>query len=333
MICTDTYTTSQLESGIMLSFKPPVRIGCDNTNTDNTNIEFATDINPAEEYFYYFDYVRIFPDKPAPTIEFTPASGSYTMRGNKSFSPKIFVKIKTTHSSQIQVLFRMTIKDRYNKILYIDYILIATKSVESFTLNASILNSTNPSNIGPNGGSIIQIADTDLGVNRGGLLGDSTSFNAGNLTLIRAGMEIDGPGIPENLKPIYIKGLIFGTSNQFELTTLIPWNNTDTSPREGLYTFTKNQSCIPPEVIEEREKVGNYIVLNKNNNWKYIFQNRVIAIFYREDQDDEDITIFLPVKNSSLLPNREDSSEIALAPITKIAGRVMGDTQCITEIT
>ena len=361
MICTDTYTATQLAEGIMLTFDPPVRLACGTgdaqtdsgsdantggddatggdadagTDANTTAPVFDTEIDPALDYFYYFDYVRSTPDRPVPEIAFTPPSASYTMRGNKSFSPKIFVSIKTTHASQIQVLFRLTIKDRYNKTLYTDYKMITTKSEESITMNATILNSNNIGNLGPSGNSIIEIQDTNLGINRGGLAaGDENSFSSQSLTLIKPGMEVDGPGIPEDIKPVYIKGIIFGTNNQFELSVLIPTiGDEETNPRQGLYTFTRDQACLPPEVIEERELVGNYIILDKTNSWKYIFQDRVIASFYREDQEDEDIVIFLPVKNASLLPNKQEPSDIALAPITKIAGRVIGDTQCIAEIT
>lgn len=329
MICTDIYTSEQLSDGIILSFPIPGTNPCNQSSSDD--LKFSSTISPAEEYFYYFDYVRILPEKPEPVIKFLPETASYTMLGNKDFEPKIFVSILSSHLSQIQVLFRLTIKDRYGKILYTDYKLITTSGEEKFSLKGRILRGNVVSNIGPNGFSIIEILDNNDNTD------DDTQGNtADNISLVRSGMLVEGPGITEDIQPIYIKDIIFGSSNRFELTKLIEGSQNDqdnVSSFEGLYTFTKDQSCVSPEIIEERETVGNYIILNKDNNWKYVFQNRVIANFYREDKEDEDIVIFLPVKSNAFLPNSEESSDIALAPILKVAGRVIGDTQCIVEIT
>ena len=328
MICTDTYTSEQLSDGIILSFPIPGTNPCNTSSSEG--VVFSSNISAAEEYFYYFDYVRILPEKPEPVIRFLPETAAYTMLGNKDFQPKIFVSVKYSHLSQIQVLFRLSIKNRYGAVLYTDYKLITTSGEEKFALNGRILRSNTSSNIGPNGFSIIELTN-----NSSNNTDEDENDRENDLVgLVRPGMLIEGPGIPEE-ESVYIKDIIFGSNNRFELTKLVDGsvNTNNSTIFEGLYTLTKDQSCVSPQTIEERETIGNYVILNKDNNWKYVFQNRVIANFYREDSTDEDIVIFLPVKSNAFLPNSEESSDIALAPIINIAGRVMGDTKCIVDVT
>lgn len=293
MIQTLSFSTKAIEKGVVLTFNAP-----------------GNSIISADEYFYYFDIANIIPKNPAPIIQFDPPSASYVMIANKNFKPKIAISVKTTHSSECQILCRVTIKDRYNHILYTDYLLIVSAPQSSISYNATLLASNVPSNIGPNGGSILVFDN-----------------QGSSLSEINVGMQVTGPGIPSNTT-VTIRNFIDQSTNKVELSSLIQ----STTNRSGIYTFTRQTKCVDPELLAYRETIPSYIVLNKDNNWKYSYNDKIIVEFIRDNLADDSVTVFLPNKNIGLFPNNEESSSLPQAPIVKIGGRVIGDTIPIAEL-
>jgi hypothetical protein len=293
MIQTLSFSTKAIEKGVVLTFNAP-----------------GNSIVSADQYFYYFDVANIIPKTPEPIISFDPVNASYSMIADKNFSPKIAISVKTTHSSECQILCRLVIKDIYNRILYTDYILVITSPASSVSFNGTLLASNVPSNIGPNGGSIITFDQT------------STS-----LSEISPGMTVTGPGIP-SATTVTVRGFTDQASNKVELSTLI---QTSTN-RTGVYVFTRQTKCVDPSLLAYRETIPNYIVLDKNNNWQYSFNDKTIVEFIRENLNDDSIVIFLPNKNIGLLPTNEEFSNLPQAPIIRLGGRVTGDSIPITEL-
>lgn len=261
-----------------------------------------------DDYFLYFDCPVSLPKNPPTTLTFNPASASYVVSGQSSFVPKIAVKIKSLHRSETQNLLRLTIKDNLNYVLYTDYLLVVCIPKATISLTSTLLRSDIASNIGPNGGSKIVVNDTSTAVSE-----------------LTQGMVVSGPGIPSSTSPS-IRTVI--TSNEFELSSLI----TTSVDRPGTYTFTRSVKCADPEVLLQRESQSQYIVLDKNNNWTYTYNDRFIARFDRIDKNDDSLIVFLPAKNVALFPGDDDSSSIPDSLLVNIAGRVIGDTQCIANL-
>lgn len=291
MIQTISFPTKTIEKGVVLTFNAP-----------------GNSIVAASEYFYYFDIANIIPKTPAPEIIFDPPSASYSMIADKNFRPRIAISVKTTHSSECQILSRVTIKDRYNHILYTDYILIVTAPESNISFNATLLASNVPSNIGPGGGSILVV--------------DSQETSLSSITI---GSQVTGPGIPPTTT-VTVKSFI--DSSRLELSRLIQ----TTTNFVGVFTFTRQTKCVNPEVLAYRETIPSHIILDKSNDWKYSYNDKTIVEFIREDLSDDSIVVFLPNKNIGLFPNNEESSNLPLAPIVNIGGRVIGDTIPISEV-
>lgn len=291
MIQTISFPTETIEKGVILTFNAP-----------------GNSIVPASEYFYYFDVANIIPKSPAPDISFDPPTASYSMIGDKNFRPKIAISVKTTHSSECQILCRVTIKNRYNHVLYTDYILVVTAPESSISFNATLLASNVPSNVGPGGGSILVINNQGT-----------------SLSNITTGMQVTGPGIPPTTIAT-IKSFI--DSTKVELSSLIQ----TTANFVGIFTFTRQTKCVDPQILADREIISSHIILDKSNNWKYSHNNKTIVEFVRENLNDDSIVIFLPNKNIGLFPTNEEFSDLPQAPIVRVGGRVIGDSIPITEL-
>lgn len=297
MLQTQSYSTEEIEKGVVLVFNAP-----------------GQSIPSSQEYFYYFDVASILPKTPTPIITFDPPTASYSMLSDRNFRPKIALAVKSVHRSECQILCRLIIKDRYNTILYTDYILVTTVPKSSVSFNCTLLPTNTPGNVGPDGGSTLVINE----------------FSSTGLSDINPGMTVTGPGLPTD-RTITVKSFIFGSSNKLELSELIPLNNNQA--RTGIFTFNIQTKCVDPTLLSVRESLPAYIVLKKSNNWTYIFNDKVIAQFARENTNDDSIVIFLPTKNTSLLPNNEEFSNLPLSPIVNMAGRVINDTTCISSLT
>jgi hypothetical protein len=142
-------------------------------------------------------------------------------------------------------------------------------------------------------------------------------------------MTVTGPGIPKDTI-VSVKGFVFGSSNRLELSTLIPLANN--TARTGIFSFNIQTKCVDPTLLSFRETLPTYIILKKSNNWTYTFNDKIIAKFSRENLNDDSVVIFLPTKNTSLLPDNEESSNLPQSPIINMAGRVINDTVCISSL-
>lgn len=291
-----SYSIEEIDKGVVLVFDAP-----------------GNSIPLSEQYFYYFDIVSVLPATPAPTITFDPPTASYSMLANRNFSPKIAIKVKSVHTSELKILCRLTIKDKYATTLYISYLSITAIPKSIFSFNCTLLNTNVPGNVGPDGGSVL-------------VLNESSSAS---LSQISQGMEVTGPGIPTN-KKVYVKNVLFDSANRIELTELIPLTNDQ--PRTGIFTFILQTKCVNPETINARETIPTYTILSKDNNWEYIYNDKTIIKFYREDTNDDSIVVFLPSKNPDLLPNNEEPSQIPQGVLVNIGGRVIGDSVCVTSL-
>jgi hypothetical protein len=296
MLQTQSYSTEEIEKGIVLVFDTP-----------------GTALPPAEEYFYYFDVASVLPKTPLPTITFDPPSASYSVLADRNFRPKIAMTVKTVHRSECQILCRLTIKNRYNVILYTDYVLVAAIPQNSISFNCTLLPGNIPSNIGPDGGSIL-------------VVNDSSSVS---LSDIVPGMVVTGPGIPED-SVITVKGFISSAQNRIELSELIPIDNNIS--RTGIYTFILQTKCVDPILLASRETLPSYIILSHANNWTYTFNDKIIAKFIRENTDDNNIVVLLPTKNLSLLPSNEEFSDLPQSPLIHMVGRVINDSVCVSSV-
>ena len=296
MLQTQSYSTEEIEKGVVLVYNAP-----------------GTSLPLAQEYFYYFDVASILPKTPAPTIVFDPPTASYSMLADRNFRPKIALSVKSVHRSECQILCRLIIKDRYGVTLYKDYVLVTTIPKSSVSLNCTLLPNNTPSNIGPDGGSILVINES----------------SGASLSDVSSGMTVTGPGIP-NDTITSVKGFVFGSSNRLELSRLIPLANN--APRTGIFTFNIQTKCVDPTLLSFRETLPTYIILKKSNNWTYTFNDKIIAKFSRENINDDSVVIFLPTKNTSLLPDNEESSNLPQSPIINMAGRVINDTVCISSL-
>jgi hypothetical protein len=279
MLNANNYSLTDCECGIALEFP-----------------ETPDNLAKREEYFLYFSVESALPKTPASKITISP--NAYTINTTGKFSAKTIVKIESVHRGETQSLIKLVIKDRYNATLYTDYIKVVCAPQETEESNGTILIGTG--NIGPNGGSIMNVAST-------------TNLDVGMLV---SGGDIDFP--------VYIKTILSGT--QIELTHLFTDTITNTSAN---YTFTRTTSCVDPETLRRRSFDSNIVILDKNNNWTYTYNDKLILKFVREDESDDSISIEVPAKNLSTLSGLGKKQEIPGLAYIKGIGRVTNDQYCI----
>lgn len=166
MINTVSYSVEEAENGVVVTF--PVPSGLKSQN----------------QYILYFDTPVSLPENPSNVINFEPSNGSYSVFGSSTFVPTVFVKIKSLHKNQTKTLLRLTIKDINNTVIYNDYILIICYPQLIVSITGKLL-SSNSANLGPNGGSLIQITGSD----------ESTSS-------ITVDAIVSGPGLDVSLNRI-----------------------------------------------------------------------------------------------------------------------------------
>lgn len=291
MINTKNFSVDEAESGVLISFPTP------------------TGLKPRDNYILYFDAPVILPDNSGTTVTFQPSDGSYAILGAQTFTPKVFIQIKSLYEIQTQTLLRLTIKDTSNTLLYSDYMMVICSPESSYTLTGKILNTTNNINIGPNGGGIFQI----------------TGSNQSTSTIL-VGDTIKGPGIPiaEN---VTVKSIISGLV--FELSKLIP----SASDISGTYTLSRIYGCTDPAKIPKTSTITTYTILDYINNWTYKIRNQIIAKFVIDDiNNNQDLVIFLPVKNTALLAKNDSPTPIPAVSVVKVGGRVIQDTVPVSDI-
>ena len=262
-----------------------------------------------DQYVVAFDAPVSLPKNPPTSILFEPATASYIVYGSNTFVPKIFVKIKSSHRSETKTLIRLMIKDIYNTILYLDYVLIVCSPQSTYKIDGNLLPNNNvSSNLGPNGGSQIRLSRPET-------------------ARLVEGMTVTGRGLDTN-KIFTIRSLV--GSDLVELDKVIDnaIGFTDT------YTFTLSTECGDPLSLDRNLTVQPlYTVLDFSNNWTYKAGDRLIAQFIVENKNDNlDTLVLLPIKNTSLLNTNDAPAPLPSISVIKAAGRVNNDTDCISTL-
>lgn len=272
----------------------------------------TTQLKRRDEYLVIFDSPVSLPKNPPTSVVFQPSSGSYTVFGSNTFVPKIFMQIKSSHRSETKTLIRLTIKDIYNTILYVDYVMIVCSPQSTFKIDGALLTNDIGSNIGPNGGSQIRLAKPE------------------SPRLVR-GMTVTGPGLSNDT--IYTVRSINGP-DLVELDSVI---NTGIN-YSGTYTFTLSTSCVDPLSLDSSITVQPlYTILDFNNNWTYKAGDRLVAQFIPgtglgDKINNLDTIVLLPIKNTALLNTDDTPASLPSISVIKAAGRVNNDTDCISEL-
>lgn len=258
------------------------------------------EIPKKDEYFLEFKLDSSLPTN-ANTVTLSPES--YVISGSNNFIPQVVARVKSIHRGETQSLIRLTIKDRYNKQLYTDYIRLVCSPVATVTLKGSIIRATTTAGLGPNGFTTMSVVSTqDLDV----------------------GMMITGPGIDSTTGPVYVHGIL--SESLIELSAVL--DNIGDNFGTFNYTFTRTTSCVDPE-SRIRQLQSQNLVLDKTNNWTHISNDRFIIKFIRENQNDEDIVVVIPSVNKTLLSDIKKDSIPTVSNISVI-GRVSNDQYCIT---
>lgn len=293
MINIKNFSLSDGESGILLVF-PQVPQSLPNKDI----------------YIIDFKVSSVLPTLSPPTVSFIPENPAYTIIKNKNFSPTVNIKIKANHNFETQSLIQTVIKDQYNNIIYNDYILVICSPVSEFSFKGRLLSWTTSEGVGPNGGSILRMNDANATAS------------------LLSGMIVKGPGIPED-KTMSIRSFIQGSSTDIELSENL---NVSLNNYSGTYIFSRSLTCANSEQLINKIIQNNYTILNKSNNWTQTYDEQVIVKFVRLDLLDDDIEVFLPLKNISVIVDKNTA-----APIPSIAdiygvGRVINSSICLVNI-
>jgi|694.fasta_scaffold00202_47 hypothetical protein len=292
MINTINHSLEEGEAGLLLRF----------------NVDLAQ-LKKRDQYIVQFDSPVSLPYDPPISLSYTPDPPSYSIINSGGIIPQIFVKIKSLHRAETKTLLRLTIKDIYNTILYVDYLLIICSPQSTLKFEASLLPSNISGNVGDNGGSKIKLAQP-------------------NTIRLDVGMSVTGPGLSSTIS-YAIKRI--ETADTIELDKLVP--TFDNRTISGTFTFTRTTGCVDPSSLALRSSQPVYTILDFSNNWTYEIGNRIIAQFIVENKEDNlDTIVLLPIKNASLLNNPDNSAAIPSVSIIKAGGRVMNDSQCLSGL-
>lgn len=290
MINTKNYSLEQGEEGILLTF-PQVP-----SSLPNKDI-----------YIVEFKVSSTLPTLSPPVVTFQPTNPTYIINKSKNFSPIVNLKIKANHNFETQVLLQVIVKDQFNNILYNDYIMIVCSPVSTFTFKGTIVQPNTTDGIGPNGGSILRMQEASV------------------VNSLLTGMVVTGPGIPDN-EVVTIRSFIEGRPQDIELSKNLGFIDQRFS---GNYTFTRSLICANSEQLSIKQNQSAYITLDKSNNWTYSYDEQIVAKFIREDTSDDTIQIILPLKNVSVLINRDLSARIPSITDIYGVGRVISNTVCL----
>jgi len=293
MINVRNFTLSEGEKGILLIF-PSVPQSLPNKDI----------------YIIEFKVSSVLPTLSPPIITFVPSNPTYTIIKNKNFAPTVNLNIKANHNFETQSLIQAIIKDQYNNVIHNDYLLVICSPVSEYSFRARLLINNSLESVGPNGGTILRMDDA----------------NAVNSLL--PGMSVRGPGIP-NDKNIYIKSFIQDRSTDIELSELIPAISIISTSQ--IYRFVRTINCANTEQLNNKISQINYITLNKDNNWCQIYDEQVVAKFVRSDIMDDSIEIYLPIKNYSVLIDKDSAVNIPVTTDIYGHGRVINSSVCLSS--
>ena len=273
-----SFTLTECECGVSISFPSP-----------------GKSLLRRDEYLVYFDIESSLPVTPPSTISVFPTS--YNIISDNNFIGKVGIKIGSVHRGETQTLLKMSVKDKYNVLLYTDYnrVVCAPQNIVERG-DVTVI----PGRSGPNGNSILSVETSSLDV----------------------GMMVTGPGIPPNT---FILTIIGGSEIELSssiITTYIPGTTAGSSEK---YTFTRTTSCVDPATLKKREIQAQYIVLDKSNNWTYILNGKTALKFIRTDPTDQDISVILPAKNKLLFPAENNKVNIPDIAMIYAGGRVTRD--------
>ena len=273
-----SFTLTECECGVSISFPSP-----------------GKSLLRRDEYLVYFDIESALPASPPSTISVFPTA--YNIISDNNFIGKVGIKIGSVHRGETQTLLKMSVKDKYNVLLYTDYnrVVCAPQNIVERG-DVTVV----PGRSGPNGNSILSVETSSLDV----------------------GMMVTGPGIPPNTFILTIIGDSEIELSSSIITTYIPGTTAGSSEK---YTFTRTTSCVDPATLKKREIQAQYIVLDKSNNWTYILNGKTALKFIRTDPTDQDISVILPAKNK--LSFAAENSKVNIPDIAMIyaGGRVTGD--------
>lgn len=272
-----SFTLTECECGVSINFPSP-----------------GKSLLRRDEYLVYFDIESSLPASPPSTISVFPTS--YNIISDNNFIGKVAIKIGSVHRGETQTLLKMSVKDKYNVLLYTDYnkVVCAPQNIVESN-NVTVV----PGRSGPNGNSILSVP---------------TGTNS-----LDVGMMVAGPGIPPNTFILTIIGEL-----EIELSSSITTTGTTAGSSEK-YTFTRTTSCVDPATLKKREIQAQYIVLDKSNNWTYILNGKTALKFIRTDPTDQDISVILPAKNKSLFVAENTRVNIPDIALIYVGGRVSGD--------
>ena len=272
-----SFTLTECECGVSISFPSP-----------------GKSLLRRDEYLVYFDIESSLPASPPSTISVFPTS--YNIISDNNFIGKVAIKIGSVHRGETQTLLKMSVKDKYNVLLYTDYnkVVCAPQNIVESN-NVTVVTGRS----GPNGNSILSVP---------------TGTNS-----LDVGMMVAGPGIPPNTFILTIIGEL-----EIELSSSITTTGTTAGSSEK-YTFTRTTSCVDPATLKKREIQAQYIVLDKSNNWTYILNGKTALKFIRTDPTDQDISVILPAKNKSLFVAENTRVNIPDIALIYVGGRVSGD--------
>ena len=270
-----SFTLTECECGVSISFPSP-----------------GKSLLRRDEYLVYFDIESSLPASPPSTISVFPTS--YNIISDNNFIGKVGMKIGSVHRGETQTLLKMSVKDKYNVLLYTDYnrVVCAPQNIVERS-NVTVI----PGRSGPNGNSVLSVETSSLDV----------------------GMMVTGPGIPPNTFILTIIG-----DSEIELSSSITTTGTTAGSSEK-YTFTRTTSCVDPATLKKREIQAQYIVLDKSNNWTYILNGKTALKFIRTDPTDQDISVILPAKNKLLFPAENNKVNIPDIAMIYAGGRVTRD--------
>ena len=273
-----SFTLTECECGVSISFPSP-----------------GKSLLRRDEYLVYFDIESSLPVSPPSTISVFPTS--YNIISDNNFIGKVAIKIGSVHRGETQTLLKMSVKDKYNVLLYTDYnrVVCAPQNIVERG-DVTVI----PGRSGPNGNSILSVETSSLDV----------------------GMMVTGPGIPPNTFILTIIGDSEIELSSSIITTYVPGTTAGSSEK---YTFTRTTSCVDPATLKKREIQAQYIVLDKSNNWTYILNGKTALKFIRTDPTDQDISVILPAKNKLLFPAENNKVNIPDIAMIYAGGRVTRD--------
>lgn len=303
MITTVNLSLSQAENGVLLRFPAPANL------------------RSGSQYILYFDAPVSLPETPANTISFQPNNGSYYISGSNNSQLTVVVSIKSLHKAQTKTLIRLVIKDINNNTIDTNYMLVVCSPSSESSFSGKIL-AAYTGNFGPNGGRLLQII--------GGNQATST---------VSIGDIVQGPGIPDTLT-VTIRSILSSSTLELNTKPIPTALSSNSTPFEiggqefsGTYTIIREIGCIDPTSSNSFQLQSEYTVLDQYNNWSYKVRDQILAQFILDDKENNsDCIVLLPIKNTSLLADKNEPNPIPAVSVVKIAGRAGVGTIPVTDL-